>query len=316
MTGLAAVFAMFICVGPAMAQVLSAEPVAEEASAWARMVAWLMAQQRVFHEQLTEALQTLSHDGGAAAAWALIAASFLYGVFHAAGPGHGKAVLTTYLLSNRESLRRGTLLAAAAALCQALSALAIVYGLVYLAGWLPRDANAAASWGERASFVLVLLLGAWLTWRAVRRFWRMLPTRVAAADVHEPGAHCGHNHAPDPDAVSSANTMRAAVVLVLSIGLRPCTGAVLVLIFAHAAGIAWAGIAAVFAMATGTGLAVAALAFVAVNLRCLATAMVAHRAGPWTAAGSLVGLAGGLVLIAIGLSLLVASFVPSHPLGI
>ena len=298
-----------------MAQVLAAEPAADGASAWGRMVAWLMAQQRAFHQELTEALQTLSHDGGAAAASALIAASFLYGVFHAAGPGHGKAVLTAYLLSNRESLRRGTLLAAAAALCQALSAMAIVYGLVYLAGWLPRDANAAASWGERASFVLVLLLGTWLTWRAVCQVWRLMAARIAAVGAHHHGAGCGHSHAPDPDAVASAQGFRAAVVLVLSIGLRPCTGAVLVLIFAHAAGIAWAGIAAVFAMAAGTALAVATLAFVAVNLRSLATAAVAHRAGPWAAAGSLVGLAGGLVLIAIGLSLLVASFVPSHPLG-
>ncbi|MGF1624688.1 MAG: nickel/cobalt transporter [Alphaproteobacteria bacterium] len=283
---------------------------------WTRWVGWIMAEQRAFHDQLADALRTLADDGGGTAAWLLISASFLYGLFHAAGPGHGKAVLATYLLAGRQRLRRGIGLAAAAAFCQAVTAVVLVYGLIHAAGWLPRETSDAVGWSERVSFALVLLMGAWLVLRAVRAMLAALrPLRRGdAGHVHHPG--CGHAHLPTAEMVDQVRDLRGGALVVLAIGLRPCTGAVLVLAFAHVAGIAWAGVAAVATMAAGTALAVAAIALVTVSLRSWAATLAVRRAGRWSAAGSLVGLAGGALLIAMGLSLLIASFAPSHPLGL
>ena len=63
---------------------------------------------------------------------------------------------------------------------------------------------------------------------------------------------------------------RKILAVVFSVGIRPCTGAILVLIFALTQGMFWAGVAATFAMAFGTAITVAALATLALGSRELA----------------------------------------------
>lgn len=288
-----------------------------DASPWTDLVTWLFTQQREFQQGLTTTLRALADDGGAAAFWALIITGFTYGVFHAAGPGHGKVVLTTYLLTQKgtaadKPVLRGMSLAAAAALTQGLMALVIVYGLVYLAGWLPRDTQAAVNWSERAAFLLVVMMGAYLAFRAARATWRVFAPTAAEAHCDE----CGHGHvAPSQDQIARASSPYAAIGVVLSMGLRPCTGAVLVLIFARITGVPWAGVAATGAIAAGTALAVGTLAFIAVNARELAVSKAGSSTG-WRLSANVIGFGGGAFLIAIGASLLVASFAPAHPLGL
>ncbi len=292
-----------------LVQGADAQPAAPpaEPSLWSEMIGWIYVQQRAFHQELIDGLRSLTRDGGAAAAWTLISASFLYGIFHAAGPGHGKAVLTTYLMTHREQTKRGVLLAVVSAFTQGLVAIVLVYGLILLAGWLPRETSEAVSWSERASFALLTALGGYLIYRAARsglKRWR--------------GQHagcCGHSHAPSEEQIAATGSFRATLGVVLSIGLRPCTGAVLVLVFAQIAGLYWAGVVAVLAMSAGTAIAVAALAFAAVNARSFAGRLVASRGGSWMFSADLVALGGGVLLALIGYSLLLASFGPRHPLG-
>ena len=287
-----------------------AQPVTapSEPSLWSQMIGWIYTQQRIFHQELIDGLRGLTNGGGTAAAWALISASFLYGVFHAAGPGHGKAVLTTYLVTHREQMKRGVFLAAMAAFTQGLVAIVLVYGLILVAGWLPRETTEAVSWSERASFALLTALGGYLVYRAVRsglKRWR----------GQEAGC-CGHSHAPSGEQIAATGSFRATLGVILSIGLRPCTGGVLVLVFAQIAGLYWAGVAAVAAMSAGTAIAVSALAFAAVNARSFAGRLVAGRGGSWVLSADLVALGGGVILALIGYSLLLASFGPRHPLGL
>ncbi len=282
---------------------------ATDPSLWSQFVAWAYTQQRIFHQELIEGLRALTNDSGAAAAWTLISASFLYGVFHAAGPGHGKAVLTTYLVTHREQMRRGVLLAVLAAFCQGLVAVTLVYGLIFLAGWLPKETKGAVEWSERASFALLMAMGGYLAYRAVRSALRRRRGRQAGC--------CGHAHAPSSEQVAAAGNIKATLGVVLSIGLRPCTGAVLVLVFAQISGLVWAGVGAVAAMSLGTALAVSVMAFVAINARSLAGRLAGQHGGEgWLLSADVVALAGGTVLALIGYSLLQASFLPRHPLGL
>lgn len=281
--------------------------IATELSFWNGMIAWIFAQQKSFHRELTEALRLLSSNGGMAAAVGLIIASFLYGVFHAIGPGHGKAVLATYLIAHPEQIRRGMILAAASAMCQGLVAIILVYGLIYLAGWLPRETSQAVDWSERLSFSIIMLIGGMLIFRAGRSFRH-----------HGHGEHCGcgHAHAPSKEQLTQASDWKTSIGVILSIGLRPCSGAVLVLVFAKVSGIAWAGVAAVLAMSIGTGIAVALMAYLTVNFRSWVGRKLAERGALWRWASDILVLLGGLVLALIGFSLLIASFAPKHPLGL
>lgn len=289
--------------------------------------AWIIEQQRAFHNELTQGLRSLQEGGGLAAGLGLVLASFLYGVFHAAGPGHGKAVLSAYLLTHPERLARGLWLSAAAAFCQGLTAILLVHGLVGLACWLPREATGAVAWSERLSYLLVLLLGAMLALRALRALLATFRARHEAGAArarhghhhHHEGCGCGHAHTPSAEQIAGTTGLRASTALVLSIGLRPCSGAVLVLVFARVTDLAWAGIAAVAAMSAGTALAVAGLALLAVNARHWAAVLAGGRQGGigLRAASALAALGGGVAIMAIGLSLVTASFVaPAHPLGL
>src|SRR5581483_1254143 len=85
---------------------------------------WIFAKQAEFYRMLSASLRAAKTDGTAVAG--LFGISFLYGIFHAAGPGHGKAVISSYLVANNETWRRGVVLSFASAVLQSLAAIAIV----------------------------------------------------------------------------------------------------------------------------------------------------------------------------------------------
>ncbi|MDF8361979.1 nickel/cobalt transporter [Achromobacter anxifer] len=265
-----------------------------------------------FYRQLTGAVRAWQADGGAA--WALIGLSFAYGVFHALGPGHGKAVISSYVLANRQTARNGALLALASALIQALVAIALVAALALVFNATAATMNNATRWLELASYALVTLLGLWLVWvKAVRP---LLRARAGARRDHEHGhdhgqdhgydsgreqshelsgqhesrpahAHhhhdhdcgCGHAHVPAPEQVSGPLNWRRAGTAILAVGLRPCSGALIVLVFALAQGFFLAGVASALAMGLGTGLTVAALACLAVAAGGAATRIGSRLSG-------------------------------------
>lgn len=252
-----------------------------------QMAAW----QGQFYRQLTGAVRAWKQDGWAA--WLLLGLSFGYGVFHALGPGHGKAVLTAYVLANKETIRNGALLAMLSAFLQALVAIALVAvaaGVLQVSGVAM---NRATWWLELASYGLMAALGAWLVFKHVLRPLvnalrdkmterRMTERNSSAQHTHQGhacshghhGAHdhhhdhhhhhhdesCGHVHMPDPALIAGPLNMSKALSAILAVGLRPCTGAIFVLVFSLAQGFFIAGIAAALAMGLGTGLTVAALA--------------------------------------------------------
>ncbi len=283
-----------------------------------RTLAAIVEQQRKFHRKLAATLGQIRQEGAVLAAWTLIVTSFLYGVFHAAGPGHGKAVLSTYLLTHRQRIARGIGLSAAAAGVQGLTAIVLVFGLVELAGWASRDTQVAVRWAEQLSFALVAGLGGYLAYRAAVSLRRMVRRsgdgRSAHTDACEPG--CGHSHHVMPAQTDAAKDLKTSMGVVLSIGLRPCSGAVLVLAVANIFGIPWAGIAAVLAMSVGTAIAVASLALLVVSARHWATMLITKDGTGLAMAGQTIALLGGATILAVGLYLLAGTFGTAHPLGL
>jgi len=169
------------------------------AAAWvpdSGVLGWLMARQSQFYSQLSATIRAAKSDG--TAVWTLLLLSFAYGIFHAAGPGHGKAVISSYLVANRESVRRGVTLSLASAMLQALVAVLIVVTLSWAL-----NATASTMCGterviEFASYVMIGLLGVYLVWRKGRAF-------IAALRAQHPGAAqvsaaaCGCGHGPHHD---------------------------------------------------------------------------------------------------------------------
>ncbi|MDN3521248.1 nickel/cobalt transporter [Halomonas ramblicola] len=279
--------------GVALLLALLAWPLLQEAfqALSLRLIGW----QRDFHRDLTLAIQAFSATPSPAAWATLLGISFGYGVFHAAGPGHGKAVLATYLVSQGGARRRALVLSCAASLLQGAVAIGLVTVLVFGLGWLTRQAMGSVAWVEQASFAMVTLLGAWLCGRALRRL------RRAPADhhAHHDGCCAGHHHV-DP---RQTGDWRSALATVVAIGLRPCSGAVLLLGAAALLGHFAVGMAAVLVMSLGTALTVSALALASVHARGWAERRLVRQVD----GGRLLGwaaLAGGLAIVALGVSLI------------
>lgn len=265
------------------------------------LVGWLLAKQSEFYRQISATIRAAKSDGSAV--WTLLFISFAYGIFHAAGPGHGKAVIASYLVANRETARRGIALSFASALMQSLVAILIVGISAWVLNATARTMCRAEGAIEIASYALIALFGLRLVWVKGRTFIRALqaaqPVPAIAGVPHDQhdhdhghahahhdhahdhvhDEHCGHSHGPTPSELAGPGGWRRGFGAILTVGIRPCSGAILVLVFALAQGLFWAGIAATFLMGLGTAITVAAIAVVAVSAKGIAQRLSAGRDG-------------------------------------
>ena len=257
---------------------------------------WAIHLQTRFYTGLTDALSRMT-SGGHAAQW-LIGLSLLYGVFHAVGPGHGKAVVSAYLFATGDTLRRGVALSFAAAFVQALSALAIVSVAAIIFQVTAVTMTHVTDMVEIGSYTSITLVGLALLTSRIRlalagprpalttsRFvCEELPAGCIEmpaansdatgqiASVSEPivhGRNCGCADAIRLAERQPAQSWAGYVPAVVSVGIRPCSGALIVLVFALSQGLFPAGVLSVFAMAIGTGSTVALVAILSVTARDL-----------------------------------------------
>ncbi len=304
--------------------------------------AWIIGQESAFYRMLNGALRATRDDPRGALG--LIGISLAYGVFHAAGPGHGKAVVASYMISNEVALRRGLAIAALAALLQALVAVVLIGILGALFHATAQRLMAATETLEFASYLGIAALGAVLVWRKGRSVAAVLRPKPAgsmllasagmgvlfdevssggtgrfAADngvTHIHGPECGHFHMPDPVALASLGfDWKAAATTIVTAGARPCSGALAVLIFSLSQGMFWVGVAAAFAMAIGTAATTGALAIVAVYAKDVAVRLAGGGSGRGLLVGRLAELAAAVCVLAFGLALILASLTGEHITG-
>ncbi|MDS1137876.1 nickel/cobalt transporter [Nitratireductor indicus] len=359
-----------LAAGAALAQsslgIGAAEPAIRPVGPFAGILQWINTEQQAFYRSLTGALKSMREDGRGL--WMLIGLSFAYGVFHAAGPGHGKAVISSYMLANEVALRRGVLLSFASALLQGLTAI-VLMSLVFLALRGTSISMTKATWFlESVSFGLIALFGAWLLWTKIRQFFRRpapaeMPMHSLSAahagaephhhehahehkhehdhhdcahdhghacghDHHHDHAHehshehahehhhhapgevcpsCGHAHAPDPSMLTADRLdWKTAASAVAAVGIRPCSGALIVLTFAFLNSLWLGGILSVIAMSIGTAITVSVLATLAVTAKNWAVAISGGN-GFGAAVGHVIEIGGALMVMLLGIALLAAS---------
>jgi nickel/cobalt exporter len=349
-------------------------PQAAPAPPMGGVLGWIFAKQAEFYRQFSGLIRAAKADGSAA--WSLFGLAFLYGIFHAAGPGHGKAVISSYLVANEETWRRGVVLSFASALLQALVAVAVVGIAAALLNATAGTMNSAVNVIETASYGLIILIGVRLLWVKGRGFigaFQTLhrPAAVGAAVTPVDHDHCGHDHhhghahhdhshhdhahhhehhdhdhahddhadhdhsqhdhshhdhahhdhasawghahAPEPEQLAGPGGWRRGLSAVVAVGARPCSGAIIVLVFALAQGLFWAGVVATFVMGLGTAITVAAIATVAVGAKAWAKRFADTRSGYGMLAMRGIEVGAAVVIIAFG-TLLLAGYMVSERL--
>lgn len=305
------------------------------------LIGWLLAKQAEFYRAMSSTIRAAKTDGSAV--FVLLGISFLYGIFHAAGPGHGKAVISSYMVANEETARRGIILSFASALLQALVAILIVGVLALLLRATSQTMCNAERVVEIVSYGLIALLGARLVFVKGRGFLASMRAGRAqgihaaatrdhhahashghdhAGHDHHDGhvhhshdhdhdddrdhddAHCDHSHGPEPKDLAGPGGLWRGLTAIFAIGLRPCSGAILVLVFALAQGLFWAGVAATFVMGLGTAITVAGFALIAIGARKIAMRIAGARDGRGALILRGIELAAALLVLVFGIALL------------
>jgi nickel/cobalt exporter len=314
---------------------------------------WVLAKQAEYYRALGAMIRAAKADGSAAVG--LLGLSFAYGIFHAAGPGHGKAVISSYLVANEETWRRGVVLSFAAALLQALIAIIIVGIAAALIGATAKMMGDTVRVIETMSYLLIMALGARLLWVKANGFAAALRATLAPAVALRPagaavaidpstplmpahahddhdhhhhdhsghgdhdhaGAHhahagaCDHAHGPEPQTLAGRGGWARGLSAIVAVGLRPCSGAILVLVFALAQGLFPLGVAATLVMGLGTAITVAAIATFAVFAKGMAQRVARERAGYGTLLMRAVECAAAAAVLGFG-GLLLAGYMASE----
>ncbi|MDB5524363.1 MAG: putative nickel transporter, permease protein [Rhizobium sp.] len=301
------------------------------------VIFFINAKQQEFYRALTMALKGMRTDSWQL--WWLVGVSFVYGVFHAAGPGHGKAVISSYMIANETELKRGVAISFLSALVQGLVAI-----LVTAAGFLILRGSTitmtdASRWLEVASFALIVVFGLYLLFRKLKSMlWRpsmnfaTAGPELAVADGisfregldhgHRHGAGlvhthahaagevctvCGHAHVPSPAMVSGDRfSLADAWTAIMAVGLRPCSGAIFVLTFAFLNGLYIGGVLSVMAMSIGTAITVSILATIAVTAKDAALKFAGEGASALRI-GNAIEILGAVFITLFGLTFLMAS---------
>ncbi|WP_373819752.1 nickel/cobalt transporter [Glaesserella sp.] len=276
--------------------------------------------QRSFNLELSASLRALK-ENSQQAGLSLMAISFLYGVFHAVGPGHGKFVLTSYLSLEKTKLPKAMKITLLSALVQGLVAISLVTVIVVLFTLSRSYFNLTLKWVERGSFIIMMFFGAYWCYQAVKTLLPKKKKRLQIKSIsfspsdtsiqrtqlhqHSENCGCGHKHLPSAKELDNAQDWKSVWLLILSIGLRPCTGAVLVLFLSYTLDLYLWGVASALAMALGTGLTLTLFAWFVLFAR-----QQAIQAGRWylsvqTNERLVIGLKLliGLLLIGLGFTL-------------
>jgi nickel/cobalt transporter (NicO) family protein len=289
---------------------------------------WLMEKQREANAALMDGVRRVRAAPTLDAILWFATISFIYGVLHAAGPGHGKAVISSYVLADGRTVRRGVLLSFMAAGVQALSALALVGILIVTVR--STGSKATEAWLETASWGLVTLIGAWLLYTQLRG-------ALSPAHAHAGHHHHGHNHdhhhdhhghqhqhhgdacevcahLPAPSQLQGDWSWRQALSIAFAVGIRPCTGAILVLVVTIGQGLWWAGVFSTLAMAIGTAITVSLLAASAVGFRELTARLAGKGSSRWSGRVQLAaGLGGATLVMALGVVFFIGSLRAVQP---
>ena len=240
---------------------------------WSVVIQWAADEQRQFQESMARALQAI-RSGDMTAVWALCSATAAYGFVHALGPGHGKVLLGGASLASGATLKRMTILTVTSSLAQSASAIGLVGALVVLLGLTSRQIGPLAEdWLAPLSYAAMAAIGGYLIWRGfklLRAVTKGLAIRShdhshdhshhhhdhdhSHHHDHDHGAECGcgHAHGPSLAQVETLGSYREAALLIGSIAMRPCTGALFVLVIALRFDVFWIGALSVVTMGLGT----------------------------------------------------------------
>ncbi len=251
--------------------------------------------QRQVYGRMALEIRRARETGSPIPALILLGLSFLYGVFHAIGPGHGKAVVAAYFAARPARLGSGIAMGGIVAFTQAASAILVVGLLAVALGFRHREIMRESLTLELISYALIILIGLYMAVDGGRDL--LARRRGAAADT-----------AVDPDRDMMPGLYRRLRgrrigrmwSMGLAAGARPCSGSILVLLFTLANGVFVLGLLAALVMALGVGITISTLGMAAILTRRSVAVLPVGNARWRGLAHGVVSMTGALAIVALG----------------
>lgn len=240
-----------------------------------------------YNRELITLLEGLRHGSYPSMWWWLPALSFAYGVVHAIGPGHGKTLITTLVFTQKSGYKKALGIALGGGLCQGLSAVFWVVCTVGALQWLVRDVVERTQWVAGLSFVVTMAIGVFLMIRAGLRLRR-----------HDQAVCCGCGHKMEK--IPENINFKTCLLVIAAIGMRPCSGSIMVLSVAALWHLWLVGIIMTFALTCGTVVTVTTLAFLSVFGRERLSGASSRKRRLVQHGAHIVAFVGGAVLFLFG----------------
>jgi nickel/cobalt exporter len=235
--------------------------------------------QRDLNATLSREMRAVRQSGSPSAALAVAGIAFLYGILHAAGPGHGKLVVSSFFLARDTRLLTGILAGLLFSLLQAVSSIALVAVLALALEWGGFEVLGQSVRLELVSYSLIVAIGMYLTVSALRDH---------GGHVHEAAVH-GRPRRPS----SLWGVVTAA-------GLTPCASAIIILLFAWANRAFALGVGATLVMALGMAITVCAMGLIAIGTRRAVLRSARGRPGLFRWARQGLSVTGGALITVFG----------------
>jgi len=290
--------------------------------AWPAIMLQSIKWQRIVNDELSNLLYEAKENQLTSAVYLLVL-SILYGALHSLGPGHGKLIVTTFLATHPSKVKHSLILTIVSALMQAVVAILLVSILVFLFNNSMRDVNGKTVELISLSFLIMALLGAFIIFRALKKLYTTFKsTQVEHVhhDHHEHDHHdhdghcCGHKHFASAEEINNATTWQAYAGIIVSIGIRPCTGAIMALLFANVIGIYWLGVVSAFMMAIGTAITTSTIALLTISGKKMINGYLNHNGNKNATRSTLLQLTGGVILLLLGLLLFMTPTIGVSPM--
>ena len=256
------------------------------ATPYSKLLRQVNTAQRSLRKKMSTLGREIKRNPNGKAFWAFLMFSFLYGVIHAIGPGHGKSIVFSYFLGRKGTLWKGVLMGHLLTAVHTLSAIIVVLGAYYLLNLKGSTALTSASEPLRAtSYYLIIGLGIFIVLHALYELAEKLKKK-------------------QPQNVNADN--KGIVTVSIIAGLVPCPGAALLLSFALGLNLLATGLLGTLFFTLGMGITTSLFGIVSINSRKMLMHVAGRGSTMFTVLHSSLALLAGLIIIGTGWMLVTA----------